>query len=86
MTRVTLTDIAVGRAVRAPADGYTLNLGQLGSHVMNGAAYDLPYDLVNDLDPVSLIAANPHVIVARSGMPVMERDQGRLTARGTAAS
>jgi tripartite-type tricarboxylate transporter receptor subunit TctC len=61
--------IGVGRAVRAPPDGYTLNLGQLGSHVMNGAAYTLPYDLVNDLDPVSLIAANPQVIVARSGMP-----------------
>src|SRR6185436_9258213 len=44
--------IGVGRAVRAPADGYTLNLGQLGSHVMNGAAYDLPYDLLSDLDPV----------------------------------
>src|SRR5215510_15791336 len=61
--------IGVGRAVRSPPDGYTLNLGQLGSHVMNGAAYDLPYDLLNDLDPVSLIAANPQVIVARSGMP-----------------
>jgi tripartite-type tricarboxylate transporter receptor subunit TctC len=61
--------IGVGRAVRAPPDGYTLNLGQLGSHVMNGAAYELPYDLLNDLDPVSLIAANPQVIVARSGMP-----------------
>ena len=61
--------IGVGRAVRAPPDGYTLNLGQLGSHVMNGAAYDLPYDLLNDLDPVSLIAANPQVIVARKAMP-----------------
>jgi tripartite-type tricarboxylate transporter receptor subunit TctC len=61
--------IGVGRAVRAAPDGYTLNLGQLGSHVMNGAAYDLPYDLLNDLDPVAVIAANPQVIVARSGMP-----------------
>jgi tripartite-type tricarboxylate transporter receptor subunit TctC len=33
--------IGVGRAVRAAPDGYTLNLGQLGLHVMNGAAYDL---------------------------------------------
>ena len=62
--------IGVGRAVRAAPDGYTLNLGQLGSHVMNGAAYALTYDLLNDLDPVSLIAANPQVIVARSGLPV----------------
>ena len=29
----------------------------------------LPYDLLKDLDPVSMIAANPQVIVARSGVP-----------------
>jgi tripartite-type tricarboxylate transporter receptor subunit TctC len=61
--------IGVGRVVRAAPDGYTLNLGQLGSHVMNGAALTLPYDLVTDLDPVSMIAANPQVIVARAGFP-----------------
>ena len=61
--------IGVGRAVRAAPDGYTLNLGQLGSHVMNGAAYALPYDLLRDLDPVSMIAANPQVIVSRVGVP-----------------
>jgi tripartite-type tricarboxylate transporter receptor subunit TctC len=61
--------IGVGRVVRAAPDGYTLNLGQLGSHVMNGAALTLPYDLLNDLDPVSMIAANPQVIVARAGFP-----------------
>ena len=55
--------------MRAAPDGCTLNLGQLGSHVMNGAALTLPYDLLNDLDPVSMIAANPQVIVARTGMP-----------------
>jgi tripartite-type tricarboxylate transporter receptor subunit TctC len=61
--------IGVGRVVRAAPDGYTLNLGQLGSHVMNGAALTLPYDLINDLEPVSMIAANPQIIVARSGFP-----------------
>src|SRR5262245_3993921 len=61
--------IGVGRAVRAAPDGYTLNIGQLGSHVMNGAAYALPYDLLKDLDPVSLLASNPQVIVARPGVP-----------------
>ena len=61
--------IGVGRVVRAAPDGYTLNLGQLGSHVMNGAALTLNYDLVNDLEPVSMVAANPQVIAARSGFP-----------------
>jgi tripartite-type tricarboxylate transporter receptor subunit TctC len=61
--------IGVGRAVRAAPDGYTLNLGQLGSHVMNGAALTLPYDLLKDLDPVTIVAANPQVIVARTGVP-----------------
>jgi tripartite-type tricarboxylate transporter receptor subunit TctC len=55
--------------VRAAPDGYTINLGQLGSHVMNGAALTLNYDLLKDLDPVSMIAANPQVIAARSGFP-----------------
>jgi tripartite-type tricarboxylate transporter receptor subunit TctC len=64
--------LGVGRVVRAAPDGYTLGLGQLGSHVMNGAALTLPYDLVTDLDPVSMIAANPQVIVARAGFPASD--------------
>ena len=37
---------------------------------MNGAALTLNYDLLKDLEPVSMIAANPQVIAARSRMPV----------------
>lgn len=61
--------IGVGRVVRAAPDGYTLNLGQLGSHVMNGAALTLNYDLLKDLEPVSMIAANPQIVATRSGFP-----------------
>jgi tripartite-type tricarboxylate transporter receptor subunit TctC len=38
--------IAVGRVARAAPDGYTLILGNLGTHVVNGAIYALQYDLV----------------------------------------
>src|SRR5215470_8690651 len=38
--------IGVGRVVRAAADGYTISIGQWGSHVTNGAIYALPYDLL----------------------------------------
>ena len=45
--------VGVGRAVRSPADGYTISFGHLGTHVANGAIYKLGYDLVTDLEPVS---------------------------------
>jgi tripartite-type tricarboxylate transporter receptor subunit TctC len=60
--------IAVGRVARAAADGYTIGIGQYGHYVLNGAIYQLPYDLLNDFEPVALIASNPQLIVARTGM------------------
>src|SRR5471030_3112837 len=44
--------IGVGRVVRANPDGYTLSIGHIGTHVINGAIYPLPYDLLKDLAPV----------------------------------
>ena len=51
--------IGVDRAARAAPDGYTISIGHLGTHVVNGAIYPLPFDLVNDFEPVALLAANP---------------------------
>ena len=42
-------NIGVGRVARAAGDGYTLSIGHWGSHVVNGAIYTLPYDLLSDL-------------------------------------
>jgi tripartite-type tricarboxylate transporter receptor subunit TctC len=61
--------IGAGRAARAAADGYTLVIGVWGTHVLNGAIYPLSYDLLKDFDPISLVASNPMVIVARKAMP-----------------
>ena len=61
--------LGVGRAVRSPADGYTLNIGSVSSHVLAGAIYSLPYDLVKDLEPVALLAFDPLMIVGRKSMP-----------------
>jgi tripartite-type tricarboxylate transporter receptor subunit TctC len=61
--------IGVGRAVRSPADGYTLNIGSVSSHVLAGAIYPLPYDLMKDLEPVALLAFEPLMIVGRRNMP-----------------
>jgi tripartite-type tricarboxylate transporter receptor subunit TctC len=61
--------IGTGRVARADADGYTLGLGSWPTHVINGAVYRLPYDVVNDFDPVSLISTQPLLIIARKTMP-----------------
>jgi tripartite-type tricarboxylate transporter receptor subunit TctC len=61
--------IGVTRAVRSPADGYTISMGHLGTHVVNGAIYPLPYDLINDLEPVALLGANPMLIVSKNTLP-----------------
>jgi tripartite-type tricarboxylate transporter receptor subunit TctC len=60
--------LGVGRVARAKPDGYTISLGYIGTHVFNGAAFPLPYDLLNDFEPVSLLVSNPLLIVARKTM------------------
>jgi tripartite-type tricarboxylate transporter receptor subunit TctC len=61
--------IGTGRVARAAADGYTLCFGGLITHVINGAVLTLPYDVVSDFKPVSLVATTELVIVARKAMP-----------------
>src|SRR5262245_33862436 len=63
------TTIGVGRVARAAPDGYTLSVGQNGSFVMVGATYALPYDLLNDFEPVALLSTGPYVLTARQTMP-----------------
>src|SRR6195256_3749389 len=64
--------IAVGRVARAAPDGYTVILGNLGTHVFNGAIYSLQYDLVKDLEPVSLLPSNHQLLIANNAAPVKD--------------
>jgi tripartite-type tricarboxylate transporter receptor subunit TctC len=61
--------IGVGRVARATPDGYTISIGHWSTHVVNGAIYQLQYDLLNDFEPISLIASNSYVIVAKNALP-----------------
>src|SRR5471030_26392 len=70
--------IGVGRVVRATPDGYTLGIGHIGTHVINGAVYPLAYDLLKDLEPVAMIATNPQIIISRNAVPA--RDLKELIA------
>jgi tripartite-type tricarboxylate transporter receptor subunit TctC len=61
--------IAVGRVVRAAADGYTLSIRHWGTHVVNGATYSLQYDLLKDLAPIALLATTPTLINSKNALP-----------------
>src|SRR5262245_47881973 len=60
---------AVGRVVHAAPDGYTVSIGNWSTHVVNGAIYNLPYDLISDLEPVAPLPGSPQLIVAKNGVP-----------------
>jgi len=61
--------IGVTRAERAAPDGYTVLWGMWGTNVANGAIYPLDFDLLNDFEPVGLVATQPFFIDARKTMP-----------------
>jgi tripartite-type tricarboxylate transporter receptor subunit TctC len=60
--------IGTGRCARAVPDGYTLCFGGVGTHVLNGAVLTLSYDVLQDFEPVSLIATAQLLIVAKKSM------------------
>jgi tripartite-type tricarboxylate transporter receptor subunit TctC len=61
--------IGTGKVVRAPPDGYMVSIGHWGTHVVNGAYYSLPFNLLTDFEPVVMIATNPQVIVSKNAVP-----------------
>src|SRR5580692_4109406 len=57
--------IGVTKAERSEPDGYTIQWGMWGTNMANGAIYKLDFDLLNDLEPVALVATQPFFINGR---------------------
>lgn len=64
--------IGVTRLFRAAPDGYTLVVGQWTSHVGAGAMYPVPFDYLNDFEPVSMLSIAPLWIIGRSNLPAKD--------------
>ena len=63
--------IGVELAARAPADGYTLVMGHIGTFGANPTLYPkLPYDPIKDFAPVTLLAMVPNAMVVHPALPV----------------
>jgi tripartite-type tricarboxylate transporter receptor subunit TctC len=61
--------IAAGRVAHADPDGYTIGIGNWSSHVGSPAIYPLDYDVLKDLQPISLVAASPLLILGKEALP-----------------
>lgn len=49
---------------KAPADGYTLLMGTVGTHGINKALYEkMPFDPQKDFAPITLVAGVPNVMI-----------------------
>ena len=56
---------------KAPADGYTLVMGNIGSHAMNAGVYPkLAYNPVKDFEAVAMVATTPSLMSVSSELPI----------------
>lgn len=64
--------IGAAKVARAVPDGYTMVMGNLGTHAASVGIYGdkLPYDPRQDFEPVILVASTPMVLVVRKNLPV----------------
>ncbi len=62
--------IGADKVAKAPADGYTLLMGHIGTLAVNPSLYPkLPYDPVKDFAPVAWVARVPNVLVIHPSVP-----------------
>ena len=62
--------IGIGRVARAKPDGYTLAFSvSFSTHVVHGAIYALPYDVISDFEPVALVTEQSAGDLAKKAMP-----------------
>lgn len=58
--------LGLAAMVKSPADGYTLVATDVPSHAISATLYArLPYDVLNDFEPIAIIAGSPMVLVTR---------------------
>ena len=62
--------IAFDSVAKAPADGYTMALGDITALTLNAPIARRPLDLAKDFTPVSLVSQVPIVLLIDSSLPV----------------
>jgi tripartite-type tricarboxylate transporter receptor subunit TctC len=63
--------VGTARAAKAAPDGYTLLIGNSGTHAYAPTLYkSLPFDPIKDFEPVAITTDSPRILVVRKDLPV----------------
>jgi len=69
-------NIGMEIVAKAPADGYTIGMGGIGTHGINPSAYaKMPFDSVRDFAPITFVASNINVLVVHPSVPAQNVDE-----------
>lgn len=74
--------IAMGTVVKAPPDGHTLPANDIAQTVVNALYDKLPFDPINDLTAISIVAETPYILAVSKD--VQAKDLRELVAYGKA--
>lgn len=62
--------VGSARVAKAAPDGYTLLIGNSGTHAYGQSLYrKAPYDAIGDFAPVGLVSESPRILIARKDFP-----------------
>ena len=63
-------NVGMDAVAKAPADGYTIGLGQTANLAINPALYPkMPFDPLKDFAPISTVASQPVVLLVNASSP-----------------
>lgn len=63
--------IGADKVAKAPADGYTLLMGHIGTLAITPSIYpQLPYDPIKSFEPIAWVARVPNVLVVHPSLPI----------------
>ena len=69
-------------AAHAPADGYTLVVGSVGTHAVNQSLYPkLPYNVLRDFVAIARLSDSPNVLAVHPSLPARTTQQLIALAR-----
>ncbi len=80
-------NIGAEAVAKAPPDGYTLVMGNIGTHALNVTLFrDLPFDPIRDFAPIALVLEADGLLVVPPSLPVSSVDDLIRLARSKPAS